>query len=282
MLLTDLDIIILSKSDNTILCIARRIIKRRIILSTSHNRPEASYSCARWINIYSLLSSRIQAFSFLCTFVPGSEKSTERTFAPVELSFRGTFASWNFRSCGTFVPWERTFQELSFLWNCRSMRPLTTTQYSILTRHCTRITTDPIPGHGFNLQSYKYLQMFHSIWAALATTLTTEFMCLLWKSLLVFVTWHDKVVCRRQQHEQDCELFIRTEQNNQLIRMDGLMTTCGLSTYLSISSVPQADPIPGHGFNFSQRADDGSTCSFSNTKIDKTCSTTITYYAFTH
>jgi len=24
-------------------------------------------------------------------------------------------------------------------------------------------------------------------------------MCLLWKSLLVFVTWHGKVVCRRQQ-----------------------------------------------------------------------------------
>ena len=32
------------------------------------------------------------AFSFLCTFVRGSEKSTERTFAPVALSFRGTFA----------------------------------------------------------------------------------------------------------------------------------------------------------------------------------------------
>jgi len=30
----------------------------------------------------------------------------------VELSFHGTFAPWNFRSCGTFVPRERTFQEL--------------------------------------------------------------------------------------------------------------------------------------------------------------------------
>ena len=56
---------------------------------------------------------RFQAFSFLCTFVPGSEKSTERTFAPVELSFRGTFAPWNFCSCRTFVPRERMFQELS-------------------------------------------------------------------------------------------------------------------------------------------------------------------------
>jgi len=46
--------------------------------------------------------------------------------------------------------------------------------------------------------------IFDSIWAPLATTLTTEFMYLLWKSigLLVFVTWHDKVVCRRQQRQQ--------------------------------------------------------------------------------
>ena len=85
-----------------------------------------------------------QAFSFLCTFVPGSEKTIERTFAPVELSSHGnirslelsllwnfrssgakvprTFVPWNIRSCGTFVPRERTFQELSFLWNCRIMR----------------------------------------------------------------------------------------------------------------------------------------------------------------
>jgi len=56
---------------------------------------------------------RMSDFSFLCTFVPGSEKSTDGTFIPVELSFCGTFASWNFRSCGTFVPRERTFQEPS-------------------------------------------------------------------------------------------------------------------------------------------------------------------------
>ena len=47
-------------------------------------------------------------------FVPRTEKSTDRPFAPVELSFRGTFAPWNFRSGGTFVPRERMFQELSF------------------------------------------------------------------------------------------------------------------------------------------------------------------------
>ena len=63
-------------------------------------------------------------------FVPGSEKTIERTFAPVELSFRGTFAPeerkvqelsfhgtfvpWNFRSCRTFAPQERMFEELSF------------------------------------------------------------------------------------------------------------------------------------------------------------------------
>jgi len=60
------------------------------------------------------LKMGFQAFSFLCTFVPGSEKTIERTFAPVELSFHGTFAPWNFRSCGTFAPRERRFQELSF------------------------------------------------------------------------------------------------------------------------------------------------------------------------
>ena len=72
---------------------------------------------------------RFQAFSFLCTFVPGSEKSTERTFAPVEHSLLGTFApvelsflgsesSKNFRSVEHSLPWnfgssgrERTFQE---------------------------------------------------------------------------------------------------------------------------------------------------------------------------
>jgi len=73
---------------------------------------------------------RMSDFSFLCTFVPGSEKSTDGTFILVELPFRGTFASWNFRSCGTFhssganVP--RAFAncslELSFLWNFCSFR----------------------------------------------------------------------------------------------------------------------------------------------------------------
>ena len=29
-------------------------------------------------------AKRYLAFSFLCTFIPGSEKSIERTFAPVE------------------------------------------------------------------------------------------------------------------------------------------------------------------------------------------------------
>ena len=50
-----------------------------------------------------IIGLRYLAFSFLCTFVPGSEKSIERTFPPVELSFRGTFA-----------PGERKVQEISF------------------------------------------------------------------------------------------------------------------------------------------------------------------------
>ena len=61
---------------------------------------------------------RYQAFSFLCTFVPGSEKSIERTFAPVKLSFRGTFAPreqkvQELSFHGTFAPQERMFQKLS-------------------------------------------------------------------------------------------------------------------------------------------------------------------------
>ena len=36
--------------------------------------------------------ARFQAFSFLCTFVPGSEKTIERTFAPVELSVKVRFS----------------------------------------------------------------------------------------------------------------------------------------------------------------------------------------------
>ena len=52
-----------------------------------------------------------QAFSFLCTFVPGSEKAIERTFAPVELSFHGTFAPEERKVLvlsfhGTFAPVE--------------------------------------------------------------------------------------------------------------------------------------------------------------------------------
>jgi len=31
-------------------------------------------------------------FLFVCNFAPGSKKSTERTFAPMELCFRGTVA----------------------------------------------------------------------------------------------------------------------------------------------------------------------------------------------
>jgi len=66
-------------------------------------------------------------FSFLCTFVPGSEKSTDGTFVSVELSFPETFAPverkvrelshpWNFRFSGanvlsTFAPWNFRYLE---------------------------------------------------------------------------------------------------------------------------------------------------------------------------
>jgi len=43
---------------------------------------------------------RMTDFSFQNTFVPGSEKSTERTFVPMELSFSGS----DFRTSVTFGP----------------------------------------------------------------------------------------------------------------------------------------------------------------------------------
>ena len=62
----------------------------------------------------------IQAFTFLCTFVPRSEKSTDGTVIPVELLFRGTFAAVEL----SFLWSERSMNfrslELSFLWNLRS------------------------------------------------------------------------------------------------------------------------------------------------------------------
>ena len=74
--------------------------------------------------------------SSACTFVPGSEKSIETTFAPVELSFRGTFAPGEQKVQeltlhGTFAPLELSLprsecsknfrsMELSHPWNVRS------------------------------------------------------------------------------------------------------------------------------------------------------------------
>jgi len=51
-------------------------------------------------------------------FVPGSKKSTERTFVLWNICSRGarsprTFVPWNFRNPGTFTPQERMFHELS-------------------------------------------------------------------------------------------------------------------------------------------------------------------------
>ena len=59
------------------------------------------------------------AYLFLCTFIPGSEKSIERTFPPVELSFRGTFA-----------PGERKVQEISFHGTFCNFRSSVLSEYS--------------------------------------------------------------------------------------------------------------------------------------------------------
>jgi len=76
------------------------------------------------------------AYSFLCTFVPGSEKSIERTFAPVELSFRGTF-----------VPGEREVQELSFH---ETFAPL---KLSLLMSECSKNFRSMELLHPWNLRS---------------------------------------------------------------------------------------------------------------------------------
>ena len=54
-----------------------------------------------WCTLTGTLS--VSGLFVLCTFIPGSKKYIERTFAPMELLFRGTF-----------VPGERKVQELSF------------------------------------------------------------------------------------------------------------------------------------------------------------------------
>jgi len=123
--------------------------------------PDEEVGILNFFLVVDRLPARIQAFSFLCTFVPGSEKSAERTFAPVELSFRGTFVQhsllgtfapvellflrsersrnfrsvehslpWNFRSSGvnvprTFVPMKLLFHENEYSKNFRSKCPKT-------------------------------------------------------------------------------------------------------------------------------------------------------------
>jgi len=60
------------------------------------------------------------------TFVPWNIRSLELSllwnFRSSGAKVPRTFVPWNIRSRGTFVPRERTFQELSFLLNCRIMR----------------------------------------------------------------------------------------------------------------------------------------------------------------
>ena len=60
-------------------------------------------------------------------FVPLHFLSRERKEHRENFRSRGNFVPWNIRSLELSVPWnsrsrERTFQELSFLWNCHIMR----------------------------------------------------------------------------------------------------------------------------------------------------------------
>jgi len=80
----------------TVLDMPRQIrivcLQKVTVLCFVNNRKTQHRAWARYLD-----------FSFLFTFVPGSEKSIERSFAFMELSF-----------CGTFAPGERKVQELSF------------------------------------------------------------------------------------------------------------------------------------------------------------------------
>jgi len=67
-------------------------------------------------------------FLFLCTFVAGTEKSTERTFAPMQVSLRGLFAPeerkvYELSLHGTFARVERSpganVPRTFSLWNYR-------------------------------------------------------------------------------------------------------------------------------------------------------------------
>jgi len=58
-------------------------------------------------------------FSFLCTFVPGSEKSTDGNFLPVELSFPGKVPELSLR--GTFALVELSLLRSECSKNVRSM-----------------------------------------------------------------------------------------------------------------------------------------------------------------
>ena len=71
-----------------------------------------------------------QAFSFLCTFVPRSEKTIERTFTPWNICSLELSLLWDFRSSGanvprTFVTMKLSYHENEYFKNFRSKCPKT-------------------------------------------------------------------------------------------------------------------------------------------------------------
>ena len=63
-------------------------------------------------------------------FVPVHYRSRERKDHRENFRSRGTFVPWNFRSCGTFAPQERMFQELLFHGTFAPLEPLLHKQLS--------------------------------------------------------------------------------------------------------------------------------------------------------
>ena len=88
-------------------------------------------------------TSRFLDFSFLCTFVPRSKKSIERTLAPVELLFRETFA-----------PRERKLSKVRELSFHGTFAPL---ELSLLRRECSKNFRSMEFSHPWNVISKQLL-----------------------------------------------------------------------------------------------------------------------------
>jgi len=146
--------------------------------------------------LYSKAVYKYLAFSFLCTFVPGSEKSIERTFAPVELSFRGTFATreWKLQELsfhGTFAPLELSLLRSECSKNFRSIELSHPWNVCLLHKQLScHLTFAPVE---LSLPYLKKLwkagkQCFHRRILANVRCCLLVGLCVLWSTMLVQIS----------------------------------------------------------------------------------------------